>query len=237
MTKVRVTKWAILSNIVCWEKKVSSILTGPPRSARGIGQHCLMLVLENGFLVNKGCRWQEARVLTIALSLQRLQPTPPCLLVKYWSSVHGYSLISWRTDWMKTRMQLKQPIWPGVGDWGSWTSVRSVIHVYGATTHHPPTARSPSHHLKIDSSLRLIPLGLLGNCLPQSYSQQGRRGVRRCLLTTTAFHSSPRWVTPTARSAVPSALQTLGKRQNKSRKRELVEFSILSHACSIVFLG
>ena len=124
ITKVTVTKWAILSNLVCWEKKLSSILTGPPRSARGIGQHCMMLVLENGFLVNKGCSWQEARVLTIALSLQRLQPTPPCLLVKYWSSVHGCSLISWRTDWMKTRMQLKRPIWPGVGDWGSWTSGR-----------------------------------------------------------------------------------------------------------------
>ena len=131
--------------------------------------------------------------MTIALSLQRLQPTPPCLLVKYWSRVHGCSLIRRRTDWMKTRMQLKRPIWPGVGDWGSWTSVRSVIHVYGATTHHPPTAAtSPSHHLKIDSSLRLIPLGLLGNCLPQSYSQQGRRGVGRCLLLrrlSTARHA------------------------------------------------
>ena len=122
--------------------------------------------------------------MTIALSLQRLQPTPPCLLVKYWSRVHGCSLIRRRTDWMKTRMQLKRPIWPGVGDWGSWTSVRSVIHVYGATTHHPPTAAtSPSHHLKIDS-LRLILLGLQ---LPPSKLFSAGAGF--VLLPTTAFHA------------------------------------------------
>ena len=122
---------------------------------------------------------------------------------------------------MKTRVQLATANLARCRSLGE--TLASVIYVYRQLLLYRP------HHLKIDS-LRLISLGLPIASLKAILSRGGvgaaYYGFPQLLATLSHTHSS-----------VPPALQTLGNRQNKSKKRELVEFSILSHACSVVFLG